>query len=185
MLAAVAHDGPVVYLEHKLLSDYWLDYLGGTRRANVAFGVPARGAEGEVDEPLRPVPLGSAAVRRHGTDLAFVSVGVGVHRCLEAANILAADGLDAAVIDLRSVAPLDRAAIVAAGASTKHVIAVDEDYLRGGVSGEIAAILSEEGVGAAFPASPPKAPFPTPAKPRTEHCPLSPASSRPSRGMSR
>ncbi len=150
MLAAVAHNGPVVYLEHKLLADYWLDYRGGAQRAGVAFDVPPDGAEGDVDEPVEPVPLGVAAVRRDGADLALVSVGVGVHRCLEAAQILADRGLEATVLDLRSVAPLDRAAVIAAGARTGHVIAVDEDYLRGGLSGEIAATLSEARVGAAF-----------------------------------
>lgn len=150
MLSAIGHDGPVVYLEHKLLSDYWLDYLGGARRPGVAFDVPAEAAEGEVAEPLRPVPLGVGALRRDGADLAMVSVGVGVHRCLEAAKLLAASGIEATVLDLRSVAPIDRAAIVATGQATGHVLVVDEDYLRGGLSGEVAAILGEEQVDVAF-----------------------------------
>lgn len=150
MLSAVAHDGPVVYLEHKLLADYWLDYMGGARRPGVSFDVPADGAEGDVDEPLSPVPLGVATLRRRGADLAMVSVGVGVHRCLEAAEILAAHGLEASVVDLRTVAPLDRSAIATAGAATRHVLVVDEDYLRGGLSGEIAAVLCEEGIPVAF-----------------------------------
>ncbi|MGZ4242036.1 MAG: alpha-ketoacid dehydrogenase subunit beta, partial [Actinomycetota bacterium] len=93
MLSAIAHDGPVVYLEHKLLSDYWLDYMGGAKRANVTFDIPAVGSHGEVPEPLELVPIGRAAVRRKGADVAMLSVGVSVHRCLAAADILAARGI--------------------------------------------------------------------------------------------
>ncbi len=150
MLSAIGHDGPVVYLEHKLLSGYWLDYLGGATRPGVTFDVPAQGAEGEVSEPLQPVPLGQAAVRRDGADLTMVSVGVSVHRCLQAAALLATRGIEATVLDLRSVAPIDRPAIAAAAKATGHVLVVDEDYLRGGLSGEVAAILAEERVEAAY-----------------------------------
>jgi pyruvate/2-oxoglutarate/acetoin dehydrogenase E1 component len=150
MLSAIGHDGPVVYLEHKLLSGYWLDYMGGARRPGVTFDVPAQGAEGEVGEPIQPVPLGQAVVRRDGADLTMVSVGVSVHHCLQAAVLLASRGIEATVLDLRSVAPIDRAAIVAAAKATGHVLVVDEDYLRGGLSGEVAAILAEERAGAAY-----------------------------------
>jgi pyruvate/2-oxoglutarate/acetoin dehydrogenase E1 component len=150
MLSAIAHDGPVVYLEHKLLSGYWLDYMGGARRPAVTFDIPAHGAEGEVGEPLRPVPLGQAVVRRDGADLTMISIGVSVHRCLRAAALLASRGIEATVLDLRSAAPIDRAAIIAAANATGHVLVVDEDYLRGGLSGEVAAILAEERVNAAY-----------------------------------
>lgn len=150
MLGALEHCGPVVYLEHKLLSEMWLEYLGRGGRETVAFDVPPLGARGEVAEPLVPVPLGRAVRRRQGGDLAIVSLGVGVHRSLEAAGELADGGIEAEVIDLRSVAPLDRDAIVAAAQATGRVLVVDEDYLRGGLSGEIAALLAETGVGAAF-----------------------------------
>jgi pyruvate/2-oxoglutarate/acetoin dehydrogenase E1 component len=150
MLSAIAHDGPVVYLEHKLLSGYWLDYMGGARRPGVTFDVPALGSEGEVGEPIQPVPLGQAVARRDGADLTMVSVGVSVHRCLQAAVLVASRGIEATVLDLRSVAPIDRAAIVAAAKATGHVLVVDEDYLRGGLSGEVAAILAEERAGAAY-----------------------------------
>jgi pyruvate/2-oxoglutarate/acetoin dehydrogenase E1 component len=149
MLAALRADGPVVLLEHKLLSDYWLDYLGAGGRRNVSFDVPAAGARGWVEEPVAPLPLGLAARRRGGEDISIVSLGVGAHRALEAAEALAGRGIDAGVIDLRSVAPLDRAAIVAA-AATGRVLAVDEDYVRGGLSGEVAAVLAEQRTGAAF-----------------------------------
>lgn len=150
MLGALEDPGPVVFLEHKLLSETWLEYLGRGGRETVTFDVPAAGARGAVPEPFAPVPLGRAARCRHGNDLAIVSLGVGVHRSLEAAEELATSGVEAGVIDLRSVAPLDRDAVIAAARATGHVLVVDEDYLRGGLSGEIAALIAESGVDAAF-----------------------------------
>jgi pyruvate dehydrogenase E1 component beta subunit len=150
MLAAIEHPWPVVVLEHKLLADYWLDYLGGSRRPGVRFDVPKDGAYGEVPDPPQPVPLGVAALRRDGSDLALVSLGVGTHRCLQAARVLADEGLDAAVLDLRSVSPLDDKAVVELARRTGRVVVVDEDYRRGGLSGEIAAVVAEAGVTAAF-----------------------------------
>jgi len=150
MLAALQWPGPVAFLEHKLLADYWLDYLGAGGRTNVEFDVPPAGARGEVAEPPELVAIGSAATRRSGSHLAILSVGVGVHRSLAAAEVLARRGVEAAVIDLRSVAPLDRLAVINAAETTGHVLVVDEDYLRGGLSGEIAAILAETGTDARF-----------------------------------
>ncbi len=149
-LAAVNDPGPVVFLEHKLLSEQWLDYVGGTSRGGVRFDVPAAGARGEVEEPPVPVPLGVAALRRQGSDLALVSLGVGVHRCLEAAELLEEEGVWAAVLDLRSVAPLDGEAILDLARRTGRVLVVDEDYTRGGLSGEVAALLGEHGVPSAY-----------------------------------
>lgn len=150
MRSAIAAEGPVVYLEHKLLSDYWLGFLGRGGRDTVEFDVPAAGARGEVAEQPAPVALGEAALRREGSDLAVFSLGVGVHRALEAAAALAERGIEATVVDLRSVAPLDRATIVERARATGHALVVDEDYLRAGLSGEVAAILAEEDVGAGF-----------------------------------
>ncbi len=150
MIAAIEHDGPVVFMEHKLLADYWLDYLGGAKRLGLDFDVPSAGAAGEVLDLTTPIPIGNASVCRWGSDVALVAVGVGVHRALQAAEVLAAEGVDCTVVDLRTVAPLDRAAIVAAGRRTGRVVAIDEDYLRGGLTGEVAAILAEEGVTAQF-----------------------------------
>ena len=148
LLSAIQDDGFVVFLEHKLLSEQFLDFLGGSSRPTVDFSelVPETGAVGDVPTPLRPVPLGEAKLRRDGSDIALISVGVGVHRCLEAAEALAAHGIEATVLDLRSVAPLDRDAIVAAAHSCGNVVVADEDYLRGGLSGEIGSILLEQGV---------------------------------------
>jgi pyruvate dehydrogenase E1 component beta subunit len=150
LLSAIEHPGPVVYLEHKLLSEQWLDYVGGTSRPGLDLDVPGAGAAGEV--ALRPasVPIGVAALRREGRDLVMVSLGVGVHRCLEAAEALAAQGVSAAVLDLRTVSPLDRTAVVDLARSTGRVLVVDEDYTRGGLSGEVAALLAEQRVAASY-----------------------------------
>lgn len=150
MLAALESERPVVYLEHKLLSDYWLDYLGGRSRSAVEFDVPASGRKGPVPETLVPLPLGTAERRRRGGDVALISLSVGVHRCLEAAEALAGEGIEATVLDLRCVSPLDREAVVEVVEETGRVVVADEDYVRGGLSGEIAAVLAEEGCSAAF-----------------------------------
>jgi len=150
MLSAIEDEGPVVYMEHKLLSDYWLDYLGSGRRNTVSFDVPPAGAEGDVPEPPAPVPIGKARRLRDGSDLAIISLGVGVHRSLEAAEVLSREGVETTVIDLRSVAPLDREAIVDAARKTGRVLVVDEDYLSFGLSGEVAALLAESGSAARF-----------------------------------
>jgi pyruvate/2-oxoglutarate/acetoin dehydrogenase E1 component len=146
MLSAIACDGPVVYLEHKLLSDYWLDYLGGGSRDTVSFDVPAAGASGEVENPPAPVPIGKARTVLEGSDISIFSLGVGLHRCLEAAPSLAGRGIKAEVIDLRSVCPLDKELLVASARKTGKVLVVDEDYIGFGLSGEIAAVLGEAGL---------------------------------------
>lgn len=152
MLSAVQSDEVVVFLEHKLLSEQWIDYLAGASRSTVSFEhlVPAAGAEGDVPSPLAPIPLGRAALRREGSDVALISLGVGAHRCLEAAQSLAESGIEASVLDLRSVAPLDKDAVLAQARQAGRVVVVDEDYLRGGLSGEIAALLLEAGVHARY-----------------------------------
>lgn len=146
MVSALEHPDPVVFFEHKLLTGDLLDSLAGTGRPRLDLDVPVAGARGVVGEPIEPVPLGTAALRREGSDLAIVGVGVAVHRALAAAQQLAADGVQAAVLDLRSVAPLDWRPVVDLAATTGHVVVVDEDYLRGGLSGEIAAVVAEHGV---------------------------------------
>ncbi len=152
MLAAIEHDGFVVFLEHKLLSEQFLDYLGGSSRSTVDFGkvLPADGVAGEIATPVHPAPIGAAAVRREGADIALISVGVGVHRCLEAADVLSDDGIEATVVDLRTIAPLDVSTIVEAASLCGNVVVVDEDYIRGGLSGEIAAVLAEAGITTGF-----------------------------------
>jgi pyruvate dehydrogenase E1 component beta subunit len=150
MVAAVEDEAPVVYLEHKLLGEVWLDVLAGSRRSGVTFDIPRDGASGAVPEPITATPIGQAALRRDGGDLALISAGVGVHRALEAAERLAVSGVQAAVLDLRSIAPLDRAAVLEQAERTGHVVVVDEDYVRGGLTGEIAALIAEERIDARF-----------------------------------
>jgi pyruvate dehydrogenase E1 component beta subunit len=146
MMAALAHDGPVIYLEHKLLSDYWLDSLGGSSRKNVNFNVPADGARGEVPKIWEPIPIGQGAIRRDGEDLTIVSLGVSVHRAMEATKILKEKGISAQVIDLRSIAPLDAKLVIGTVSKTGRMLVVDEDYQGFGLSGELAAIVLEAGV---------------------------------------
>jgi pyruvate dehydrogenase E1 component beta subunit len=151
LLGALEDGGPVVYLEHKLLAEDWLDYMGAGGRSTVSFDVPAAGARGPVPDSWQPLPLGEAATRREGNDLAIVGVGVAVHRALEAAEALAAEkGVETEVIDLRSVQPLDREAVCAAARKAGRVVVVDEDYRDFGLSGEIAATLLEAGIDARF-----------------------------------
>jgi len=149
MIASIDHDGPAVFMEHKLLSDYWLDYLGGASRPGLDFDVPPAGATGEVSG-FDPNPLGRAAIRRRGGDVVLVSVGVGVHRAMQAADMLTDEGIECTVLDVRTVAPLDRVAIVEAAARTGAVVVIDEDYIRAGLTGEVAAMLAEEGVATKF-----------------------------------
>lgn len=150
MLAAIEHEGPVIYLEHKLLADYWLDYLGAGGRRTVQFDIPPGGATGPVPNVWQPVPLGMAVTRREGKDMTMVSVGVGVHRCEEAANALAKQGISAAVLDLRTVSPLDKKAVCDSIAKTGRLLVVDEDYQNFGLSGELAAAVLEAGITARY-----------------------------------
>jgi pyruvate dehydrogenase E1 component beta subunit len=146
MLAALQHDGPVIFLEPKLLSETWLEFLGSGGRRTVQYDVPADGARGAVPARWEPLPIGQAVLRRSGEDVTLVSVGVGVHRALEAAEVLGKEGISAGVLDLRTVAPLDRAAVYQAVSKTGRLLVVDEDYEGFGLSGEIAALLLEAGV---------------------------------------
>jgi pyruvate/2-oxoglutarate/acetoin dehydrogenase E1 component len=146
MLTAIEHEGPVVYLEHKLLSDYWLEFLGSGGRTNVTYDVPAESLGAGVPDRWTALPLGKAATRLEGKDITFVSVAVGVHRCLEAAARLREKGISACVIDLRTVSPLDREAVCKAASATGRLVAVDEDYAGFGLSGELAALVMEAGI---------------------------------------
>jgi len=146
MLAALEQDGPVIFLEHKLLSETWLEFLGSGARETVTYDVPEQGARGEAPRKWSPVPIGQAEMRRPGSDLTIVSVGVGVHRSLAAADDLEGQGIRAGVLDLRTVAPLDRKAVCEAVAHTGRLLVVDEDYQAFGLSGELAAVVAEAGI---------------------------------------
>ncbi|HYM91649.1 MAG TPA: alpha-ketoacid dehydrogenase subunit beta [bacterium] len=122
LLSAIADPNPVLYLEHKALY---------------------RSQRGPVDEGLTFVPLGKAAVRRPGRDVSVIAYGMMVHRCLEAAEAAAQEGVDAEVIDLRTLLPLDLETLTASVTRTSRVLIVHEDRLRGGVGAEIAAYIGE------------------------------------------
>jgi len=146
MLAALQHDGPVVFLEHKLLSESYLEFLGSGGRRTVEYDIPAGGARGPVPRKWEPIPIGKAVLRRKGNDVTLVSVGVGVHRALAAAEILQNEGVSASVLDLRTVSPLDRSGLCDAVAQTGRMLVVDEDYEGFGLSGELAAVVMEAGI---------------------------------------
>jgi 2-oxoisovalerate dehydrogenase E1 component beta subunit len=126
MAAAVADPDPVLYYEHIALY----------RDPRVKQALPAEAPE--------PMPLGRAALRRAGDDLAIVSYGAYVHVAVRVAEVLAADGIHASVLDLRSLAPLDRDAVLAVARHCNRVLIVHEDSRTGGVGESLAAIIQEE-----------------------------------------
>lgn len=146
MLAALQCDGPVIFLEHKLLSETSLEFLGTGGRRTVHFDVPTEGNKGIVPGEWKPLPIGKAACCRSGSDLTIVSVGVGVHRALEAAKLLELEGISVGVLDLRTIAPLDKTTVCDMVAQTGRLLVVDEDYEGFGLSGELAAVILEAGV---------------------------------------
>ena len=144
LTALEEHEGPVVLLEHKLLSGLWRESVTGSAEARAALWVPD--AEPLAPGSAVPVPFGVAATRREGSDVLIVSVGMGVHRSLEAAGSLAREGVSAAVMDVRTTSPLDRDAIRAAASVVKALLVVDEDYGPFGLSAEVLATVAEGGV---------------------------------------
>jgi pyruvate/2-oxoglutarate/acetoin dehydrogenase E1 component len=150
MLAALQHDGPVIFLEHKLLSETCLEFLGAGARRTAQFDVPAEGTKGAVAKKWEPLPIGKAVLRRPGGDVTIVSVGVGVHRALEAAEALESEGISAGVLDLRTVSPLDKTAVCEVVAQTGRLLVVDEDYEGFGLYGELSAVVWEAGISCRF-----------------------------------
>ncbi|MBN2156019.1 MAG: pyruvate dehydrogenase [Candidatus Lokiarchaeota archaeon] len=143
MLAALQEKHPVIFLEHKLLSEQLLYYLGGSGRNTVKFDVPENGIEGEVPDHWVPLEIGKLKVLKEGTDLTMVSAGVAVHRCMDAAIELEKQNISAEILDLRTIVPLDIDNIAASVQKTGKILIVDEDYKQFGLSGEIAASLLE------------------------------------------
>jgi 2-oxoisovalerate dehydrogenase E1 component beta subunit len=121
--AAIRDDNPVIYLEHKYLY---------------------RRAKGPVPEGDAIVPIGQAAVRRPGTDVTLVTYGAMVMHSLEAAEHASKEGVEVEVIDLRTLAPLDKDAIFASLERTNRVLVVHEDVKTLGLGAEIAALIMEE-----------------------------------------
>jgi len=121
--ASIRDENPVLFLEHKRL--YSLREEIGDRGLEIGG-------------------LGSALVRRDGSDVTLVSCMKGVHDCLGAAELLSADGISAEVLDLRTLRPLDRDAIVESLAKTNRLAAVEEGPRTGGWAGEVVAVAAEE-----------------------------------------
>src|SRR5690606_28721236 len=131
IIAAIRAHNPVIYLFHKGVMG--LPWMSKTKRA--VDVVPP--------EPYE-VPIGQARVAREGSDVTVATVSLSVHHALDVAEELAAeDGIEAEVIDLRSLVPLDREAVLTSVAQTGRLVVVDEDYLSYGLSGEIIATVAE------------------------------------------
>jgi 2-oxoisovalerate dehydrogenase E1 component beta subunit len=126
MTAAVADPDPVLYYEHIAL------YRDPRVKQRLAPEAPA------------PAPIGRAALRRPGDDLAIVSYGAYVHTALAIAERLDADGISTAVLDLRTLSPLDRGAVLAVARHCSRVLVVHEDSRTGGIGESVAAIIQEE-----------------------------------------
>jgi len=124
MIAAIRDDNPVVYMFHKGVLG--LGWMTNNPRAT-----------GVVPEAPYEVPIGKAAIAREGSDVTIVTVGLSVHKALDAAEKLAEEGVSAEILDLRSLVPLDREAICASVEKTHRLIVVDEDYQSFGMSGEV------------------------------------------------
>ncbi len=130
MHAAIRDDDPVVYMFHKrLMGIGWMPAPDGPKT--------------EVPKEAYELAFGEAAVRREGDDATIVTLGLHVHRAMEAAEELADDGVDAEVIDLRTLVPLDTDTVVDSVAKTGRLVVVDEDYRSFGVTGEIIARVAE------------------------------------------
>ncbi|SIR56898.1 alpha-ketoacid dehydrogenase subunit beta [Natronorubrum thiooxidans] len=127
---AIRDDDPVVYMFHKrLMGIGWMPAPDGPKTA-----VP--------DEPYT-IPFGQADVKREGADVTVVTLGLHVHRALEAAAKLADDGIDVEVIDLRTLVPLDEATILESVQKTGRLVVVDEDYRSFGLTGEVISRVVE------------------------------------------
>ncbi len=126
MASAVADPDPVLYYEHIALY----------REPRIKQVLP--------ESSVAPIPIGKAALRRAGSDLALISYGAYVHECLRVADTLASQGIEASVLDLRSLVPLDRAAVLAVARHCGRVLIVHEDSRTGGIGESVAAIIQEE-----------------------------------------
>jgi len=122
LMASIRDDNPVVFLEHKILY----------------------GLEGEVPAGEYIVPLGKADVKRIGTDATIVATAAMVHRSLEAAEKLAAEGINVEVIDPRTLSPLDTATLLESVRKTHRLVIVHEEVKFAGSGAEIAAMVAEE-----------------------------------------
>ena len=126
MASAVADADPVLFYEHIGL------YRDPRIKQQLEEAAPA------------PLPIGKAALRRAGTDLTIISYGAYVHVAMRVAEKLHASNIEAAVLDLRTLVPLDRDAVLELARATGRVLIVHEDSRTGGVGESLAAIIQEE-----------------------------------------
>ncbi|HEY0597687.1 pyruvate dehydrogenase complex E1 component subunit beta [Sphingopyxis sp.] len=122
--AAIRTEDPVVFLENELLYGR-------------SFDVP------EVDDFV--LPIGKARIMRQGSDVTIVSYSIGVGLALEAADQLAGEGIDAEVIDLRTIRPLDTATVLASLKKTNHLVIVEEGWPTCSIASELAMVAMEHG----------------------------------------
>ena len=120
---AIRDDNPVIYFEHKLLY---------------------RSVKEELPKEDYLVPIGKAAIRREGSDVAVITYGAMVWTALEAAKELEKDDISLQVVDLRTLLPYDREAVLASVHKCNKVILLHEDTRTGGMAGELAALIAEE-----------------------------------------
>ena len=123
LLAAIRDSSPVLFFEHKKLY---------------------RTVKGEVPEDDYTVPIGPAAIRREGKDMTVLTYGFMAHVALEAAEVMAQAGVEAEVVDVRTLAPLDKDTILNSVKKTSKCLIVHEDKKTMGIGAELAAIVSEE-----------------------------------------
>jgi len=134
MTAAIRDDNPVVYMFHKGVMG--LPWMAKNPRATA-----------DVPEEAYEVPIGQAQVAREGTDVTVATMSLSVHHCLDVAESLAEKGVSVEVVDLRSLVPLDREAILTSVGKTGRLVVVDEDYLSYGMSGEVVATVTDHDPG--------------------------------------
>ena len=123
LISAIRDDNPVIFFEHKAL--YWV--------------------LGDVPEGDFTIPFGKADIKRVGKDVTLVAWGLMVSTCLEAAETLASDGIEAEIVDPRTLVPFDKETVLTSVKKTGKVVIAHEAPKTGGFGGEIAAIISEEG----------------------------------------
>jgi len=122
LVSAIRDDQPTIFIEHKLL------YM----------------TKGEVPEEEYVVPLGEADVKKEGSDVTLLTYSYMTLKCLEAAELLEKEGISVEVVDLRTLKPLDEETILVSARKTGRVIIVHEACKRGGIGGDIAAMIMEE-----------------------------------------
>ncbi len=132
--SAVRDDNPVIIFEHKLLY--------GSKGPRSERG--ALSPIGEVPDEDYTVPIGKGIIRREGKDVTIVGKLLTLYRALAAADELAKEGIEAEVIDPRTLVPLDKELILASVRKTGRLVIVEEDNITGGWAGDLAAIAAEE-----------------------------------------